>query len=420
MVKLQNSKKVLLKNTILLYILQFSSQFFALLTIPYQTRILGPEIYGEIGFVVSVMTYVQLILDFGFLLSATAEVSLNRDNPERINQIYTVVFFTKVLLSVILFVPIYLMCRIVPRLESDTMLVFLYYVGYAVNALSPDFFYRGIENMKVITVRTILIKFVFVILIFVFLKEPSDYYVIPVLTFLGSLTALITILIYTRLHYGIHLVFVPWALAASLIRQTIPFFISRIASTLYTATNTFVLGLLYPMGPVLGYYTSTDKLVSAVKGVVSPVADSLYPYMTKRKDFKLIKRILIVAMPFIMGGAVFGWIYANKICVILFGEEYYDAGELLQLLIPAMMVILPSYILAFPTLNPLGLAKYANRSNIYGAAFQMLGLLALFVTKFISIRTICILTSCTECIVLVYRIFVIVRFKVRNEISIKT
>lgn len=302
MVKLQNSKKVLLKNTILLYILQFSSQFFALLTIPYQTRILGPEIYGEIGFVVSVMTYVQLILDFGFLLSATAEVSLNRDNPERINQIYTVVFFTKVLLSVILFVPIYLMCRIVPRLESDTMLVFLYYVGYAVNALSPDFFYRGIENMKVITVRTILIKFVFVILIFVFLKEPSDYYVIPVLTFLGNLTALITILIYTRLHYGIHLVFVPWALATSLIRQTIPFFISRIASTLYTATNTFVLGLLYPMGPVLGYYTSTDKLVSAVKGVVSPVADSLYPYMTKRKDFKLIKRILIVAMPFIMGG----------------------------------------------------------------------------------------------------------------------
>ena len=104
----------------------------------------------------------------------------------------------------------------------------------------------------------------------------------------------------------------------------------------------------------------------------------------------------------------------------MFGEEYYDAGELLQLLIPAMMVILPSYILAFPTLNPLGLAKYANRSNIYGAAFQMLGLLALFVTKFISIRTICILTSCTECIVLVYRIFVIVRFKVRNEISIKT
>ena len=83
------------------------------------------------------------------------------------------------LLSVILFVPIYLMCRIVPRLESDTMLDFLYYVGYAVNALSPDFFYRGIENMKVITVRTILIKFVFVILIFVFLKEPSDYYVIP-------------------------------------------------------------------------------------------------------------------------------------------------------------------------------------------------------------------------------------------------
>lgn len=414
MKELNRPRSALLKNTILLYILQFSSQFFALLTIPYQTRILGPEIYGEIGFVVSVMTYVQLILDFGFLLSATAEVSINRENTERINQVYTTVFVTKVALSVIVFGPILLMCRIIPRLESDIGLVFLYYLAYVVNALSPDFFYRGIENMKVITVRTVLIKFSFTVLIFAFLKEPKDYYIIPLLTFLGNLTALVTILIYTRSHYGVQLVKVPLAATISMVRKTIPFFISRIASALYTATNTFVLGLLYPAGPILGYYTSTDRLVSAVKGVVSPIADSLYPYMTKRKDFKLIKRILVITIPFIIVGAIIGFVYADQICVLLFGEEYYEAGKLMRLLIPVMMVILPSYILAFPTLNPLGLAKYANRSNVYGAIFQILGLFALFVTKTISVQTICILTSCTECIVLTYRIFVIIRFELRK------
>lgn len=411
MKELNKPRSALLKNTILLYILQFSSQFFALITVPYQTRVLGPEIYGEIGFVVSVMTYVQLILDFGFLLSATAEVSINRNSTQRINQVYTIVFVTKVALSVIVFGPILLMCRIVPRLESDIALVFLYYLAYVVNALSPDFFYRGIENMKVITVRTVLIKLSFTIMIFIFLKEPEDYYAIPLLTFLGNLTALVTIMIYTRSHYGVQLVKVPLTATISMVRNTIPFFISRIASTLYTATNTFVLGLLYPVGPVLGYYTSTDRLVSAVKGVVSPIADSLYPYMTKRKDFNLIKLVLVITIPFIAAGATIGFVYADQICVLLFGEEYFEAGELMRLLMPVMIVILPSYILSFPTLNPLGLVKYANRSNVYGAIFQIVGLFTLFVTKTISVQTICILTSCTECIVLAYRIFAIIRFR---------
>ncbi len=415
MIKIQDSKKLLLKNTLLLYVLQFSSQFFALLTIPYQTRILGPEIYGEIGFVVSVMTYVQLILDFGFLLSATAEVSLHREDKGYLNQIYTIVMMTKLILAVLLVVPISFIGIMVQRLKSNMPLLYIYYLAYVVNSLSPDFFYRGIENMKVITVRTLLIKFSFTVLIFVFLKKPEDYYMVPVLTLAGNFVALVSIMLYTLKHYGVHLVPVSHEMVNRLIKTTIPFFVSRIASTLYTATNTFVLGIYYPTGPVVGYYTSTDKLVSAVKGFVSPVADSLYPYMTKKKDFTLIKKGLIIATPLIIVGSIIGFVYADEICCILFGEDFTAAGELLRLLLPVMMVILPSYILAFPTLNPMGLSKYANRSNVYGAAFQLIGLLFLFIFNKISVQSICILTSCTECVVLLYRVMVILRFKSKKE-----
>ena len=54
---IDNSKKQLLKNTLFLYILTFSSQVLALITIPYQTRVLTPETYGVVGVAISVMTF---------------------------------------------------------------------------------------------------------------------------------------------------------------------------------------------------------------------------------------------------------------------------------------------------------------------------------------------------------------------------
>ena len=68
----------LLKNTVMLTILQLSTYLLALITIPYQTRVLGPEVYGVLGVATAVMVYFNLIIDFGFLLSATSSVSANR------------------------------------------------------------------------------------------------------------------------------------------------------------------------------------------------------------------------------------------------------------------------------------------------------------------------------------------------------
>ena len=88
----------LLTNTIMLYILTFSNYFFNFITVPYQTRILGPINYGRLGFATAFMVYVQLFLDFGFLLSATEEVTNHRNDKKRISQIFTTVCCCKLIL----------------------------------------------------------------------------------------------------------------------------------------------------------------------------------------------------------------------------------------------------------------------------------------------------------------------------------
>ena len=77
--KLKGKKEgVLAWNTLMLYILTFSTYFLSFVAVMVETRILGNENYGIVGVAMAIMVYFQLFIDFGFLLSATDEVSRNR------------------------------------------------------------------------------------------------------------------------------------------------------------------------------------------------------------------------------------------------------------------------------------------------------------------------------------------------------
>ena len=94
----------LLKNTLYLYILTFSNYFFGFITLPYQTRVLGPEIYGILGFAVAFQAYFNLILDFGFLLSGTRIVSENAKSKTELSKILSGVTISKIILFIIILI----------------------------------------------------------------------------------------------------------------------------------------------------------------------------------------------------------------------------------------------------------------------------------------------------------------------------
>ena len=81
------------------------------------------------------------------------------------------------------------------------------------------------------------------------------------------------------------------------------FFYSRIASAVFTATNTFILGMIYGSGAaIVGLYSTAEKVVTMAKQAITPVTDSLYTYMVRNRNFKLIKKLLIIGMPVLFVG----------------------------------------------------------------------------------------------------------------------
>lgn len=399
----------LIKNTFFLYVLTFSNQLLGLLTIPYLTRILGPSIYGELGFALSLMIYVSIILDFGFLLSATEIIALNKDDLRICNEVFSSVTVVRVTLILFLAVIFAVLCKFIPNCNENVAFYMLFYFAYAINALLPDYVYRGMEHMKNITLRTVTIKILFTSLVFVLIKSKTDLVKYPLILGLGNTIAVIYSFFHIYKKYGIHFVYPQLDFFIMIVKKTIPFFVSRIASTFYQAATTVILGSLYAGAEIVGYFTATDKIMSLTKSISSPVADSLYPYMVKSKNYNLVKKLLFIAMPIIIGACVIGFIFAEQICVVLFGIEYAEAKTVLRCLIPAMMVIFPTYIICFPVLVPMGFSKQANKSNVIGAVVQIVLLTLLFITRKIGAINIVICGSISEITVFVYRLSIVMK-----------
>ena len=406
---LNSTKGNLLKNTAMLYILQFSTYLLSFLVMPYETRVLGDEIYGHLGAATSIMVSFQLVIDFGFLLSATEEVARSRHDKSALCRIFTSVTICKLGLTAVSFVVLLWLCQAIPAWHQKQTLILLTFAASFLTSMMPDYLYRGLEQMTAITLRTVAIRLFFTVAIFFFLKSPEDVWVVPVLNIIGNAVALI--FVYLHLFRRLHICFQPvkrYTVWRTLARSS-TFFYSRMATTAYTALNTVILDIISGSGAVTGYYTSANTLINAGKNGISPISDSLYPYMARHRDFKLVKKVLLWFEPPIIVFCAVVFPFAEQLCGWYFGAEFAPAGQVLRAMLPIGIVILPSYVLGFPTLTAMGLSKYANYSVIAGSVLHVCILAILFVTNQLSMVTLGATVSVTETFILLYRIVVIWR-----------
>ena len=145
-------------NTMMMYLLAISSQVINVVTIPYQTRVLGPSLYGVVGVVVGVMGIVAVVVDFGFMLSATKMVSENRNSPEALSEIMSSVTISKILLALMVLCVLSPFVFMVKVLKDNVALFVLYCIAYVSGSMLPDYLYRGMERMTTMVVRTVLIR----------------------------------------------------------------------------------------------------------------------------------------------------------------------------------------------------------------------------------------------------------------------
>lgn len=402
--------RVLFSNTIMLYIMQVSAYIFPLITFPWLTRALGPEKYGVINVANAIITYFQLFVDFGFLLSATRECSVHRQDQGRLVEIISSVIQAKALLCVVGFLILIGLGTIVDVFRDNLWYLLLCYVSVALSVFVPDYLFRGLERMSSITYRSIIARTIYTILVVCFVKQPEDFVLIPVFNAVSNLFIVLWSWAFVVKKFKLRYRPVSLSKTFETIKLSSVFFASRIATTAYSASNVFILGMFFgTQSATMGQFTAANNLVTNGRSMFSPIADSLYPYMVAKKNYKIVKIIMFVAIPFLLGGTAILYFFADWFILLFCGQEYIvgnpSAVEVFQAMTPLFIITLPIYILGFPVLGAMNMMKEANYTVMYAAAFHIIGICVLIFTGNLDFIPVAWLTCLSECVVLCSRIF---------------
>ncbi len=408
----------LLENTVMLYILQFSNMALGMLTQGYKMRVLGVELVGLLGAAQYTANFFLIFLDFGFLLSATAKISARRENKQELSRILSCVVAAKVIFTLIS--AVVLTVFIVPKLTGtgEVLAYYFFLLSCVAATMLPDYMYRGLEQMSAITIRAVAIKFVATALTFVLVQRPEDFYLCPLCTAIGNLGALA--FVYWHLHSRVGVGFTRVSLREVWveIKDSSQFLLSRMAASINSNLNGLLLkhampdaGLSIYTNPDMatGLYTSADTVIQAARNGMSPISDSLYPHMMKHRNFSIVKKAMLFIYPVILLGCAFVFAFAEPLLTLWLGPEGRDVVLPLRLMIPVAVFCFPNYVLGYPTLGAMGLAKYANISTGFGTVIYLIGAGVCYKTVGISLPALCILSSVTELSILLFRLAVIIK-----------
>lgn len=404
-------KNRIMKNTIFLYILTFSNYFLGLLLFPFLSRVLSVENFGLIGFSMSFVLIFQMIVEYGFSISATALISKHRKSVSKLEQIFSDVFWTKIFLTLLATI-IFIACtHYIQIINENSVIVSLFLLDAFIKAFLPDFYFRGIEEMRTITIRTVIAKTACLGLAVFFVRGNQQLLLVPLSYILGDLIALL-ITYYSLFKRGIMLKFSNLKRIKNLLLSGFLFFISRLAVSINSSIGSFFLGLSFsPTSMELGILSGITKITTAGEMMLTPVNDSIYPYMIKEKDYNLLKKIIIYGGIIWTIGCGVIFLFSDFVCLIVLGSKYGEAGHYLKILVINAYFAFYSIFLGYPALSPIGKANYANAAIPFATIINLIAYLYLFVSNRISLENILYIMSSMNIIMVVFRLTVLMKNK---------
>ncbi len=406
---MDNMTKNTAKNTALLYMLTFAKMVFPLITLPYLTRVLTRDSYGVVTYVKSCMTYLHVLVDFGFLYSAVKDIVNCNGDKKKIGVTASEVVLARVFLAIISLIVAVVLCFCVPILKNYFTYTMLSAVAVAITSFLLDYLFRGMEKMHVLTIIFVIMRGITTALTFVLVKSDKDLLIIPILDIIGNISAVILSLFFA-FRYKVRFNFPKIKNAFLRLKESCVYFISGIATTVFTALVTLLIGIFITDLTIIAYWGVSTQLVNAVVSMYDPIMKGIHPQMVKHKNIKFIGKVLCLFMPIVTAGCLLCFFVPETIITIIAGEKYIDAVPVFRGLIPIMFISFPAMLMGWPTLGAINKEKQVTLSTIISAVFQV-SILAIFILfDIFTITAVIILRSVTELLLMLIRGYFVIKY----------
>lgn len=329
--RLRKSKdaRALVANFGYLSLLQIAGYVFPLITIPYLSRIIGVEGFGKIAFASAVIVWIQTFADWGFTYTSTRDVAKNRENIDVVSEIFSRVLWARCFLMIISFFILLVIVMIIPVFRENSDVIFVTFLMIPGHIMCPDWFFQAVERMKYITILNIISKFLFTILVFLFIKEKDDYILQPLFVSLGFVSSGIIAMYFILVRWKVRLTFVSFSLVLKTIKYSADIFVNTLMPNLYNSLSTILLG--FWGGEIAnGLLDAGRRFYQIMYQFLDIISRVFFPFLSRKED----KHGLFAKMYFIISclAALFLFVSSSFLIDIFYGDNFKDAVIVLRIL----------------------------------------------------------------------------------------
>lgn len=323
-------------------ILTFCNYLFPIFTFPYVSRVLGVNNIGIFSFVDGIVNYFVLFSALGIGSYGVREIAKFNGNREKIDIVFSNLFFLNIVFLAIALL-VYICC--IFYLDAFANYTSFLWIGIAkiiFSAFLLDWFFQGLQHFKYITTCSVVIKFFYVLAVFLFVKTEHDIYNYYVLT---CFTVVVNSIVNWVHSSSLCSFYFKYISVKNFIIPVLAYGYYKIITSMYTSFNVVFLG--FCSGDVeVGYFSTATKLYTVIMSVFTAFTTVMVPKVSEllyKKDYERLHDIAdntfsllgVVSFPIIW----FSLIFASDIVFILSGSGYEGACIPFRIVIFMLLII---------------------------------------------------------------------------------
>lgn len=371
--KIKNN--TILTNIASLGLLQMANYVIPILVIPFVVRALGADGFGKASYAQNIITYLTVLVNFGFDYSATRDIAINKDNKDAVRNIFWSVIKHKSILLVISFIVLGIMYFTLPKVTDDLPLYVyaaLLNVGFV---FFPTWFFQGIEKMGKMAIFNFVSRAFGGLLVVLLVRETSDYRLYIFINSIVYVFVGLTAFLYVVKKYDL----LPYASDRQVFKESFtksfPIFLNTLCAMFYTIFGMTLLGN-YVSDAELGIYAGSYRIVNAITMLAAmPIHLAIFPNVSKKFNenlklgFTYLNRIILLVLPLMLILTIIIW-FTSPILVNLFlGPEFTKSIIVLKYFSPLPLLIVLASFYTVQGLYALQLQKYAPLVGLTVAIF---------------------------------------------------
>lgn len=311
-----------IQNFFFLLVIQSSNVLITVISMPLLIQSIGVDQFGLVNLAFSLIILLNMVVIFGYNLSAPREVAINSQDKEALSHLVSNVFSGKILLagfaSAVIFIGVFGF-----DLFPEYQIILLYSVLLLFSeATLPVWFFQGLEKMKLVSIANIFSKLLFLLGIVLFIRSPDQSKWVNFMMGFFGLAINLLLLAYIHWILGIRFYKPEFSTIWKSLKDNYLLFFSNLASHITVSGGLIILSF-FANAMTLGMFSLAERIVSVFRMLPSLILQAVFPKATQmytndhHEFFLFTRKVILISI---------------SACLILSIAAYFTAEIMIEML----------------------------------------------------------------------------------------